>query len=172
MLITLKMLCVYVPYAARLQKVNITNGCDDITHSGGQLHFRLTLPANFPAELLHNYIHLIQVQLLLNWTTFPDAENDSAVETPRIDVSNFFKNHWNGDRFIDLLVSKTLDVPSVVTNGVRTANKRYRVLAKLIFNGTMAVEWSPECESPLYQGCLSKFAVVKCCIVYSHVTAS
>ena len=127
---------------------------------------------DFPAKLLHKYRHSIPIHLELNWTTFSDTEEDSTVGTKKIiDVSNLFENHWNGDRFIELSVDRNLTVPSHVTNGVRTTNMRYRVQAKLIFNGTTAVEWSPECDSPLYQHCLSKCDVVKNYIIaYSLVT--
>ena len=155
----------YFPHAAKLQQVTIENSCGDIAYGEGKLNFHLTLPADFKAPLLHKYIHSIRVQLMLNWTTFSDVPTlgvDSAGSTQVIDISDLIKNYWNGSTLIDVPVNRNAAVPGHVTSGVRTANMRYRVQAKLIFNETMAAEWSPECESPIYQPCLGKCAVLKC----------
>ena len=145
--------------------MTITNSCSDIAYGEGPLNFRLTLPADFPVEQLQQYRHSILLQLMLNWTTFldvPTLGGDLVDRTRLINISNLLQNHWNGNTLIDLSVNRNAAVPSHVTNEVRMANMRYRVQAKLIFNGTMAAEWSPECESPIYQPCLSKCVVVKC----------
>ena len=68
-------------------------------------------------------------------------------------VINISDAQWIGGRSVLLEVDRAA-VPGSVMQKIMRDNGRFRAQVKLVFNGVTAAEWSPVCESPIFQPCL------------------
>ena len=132
----------------QVQKVEIANSCEDVAYEDGPLNFKLL--SNFPVALSQDqFSDFLQIQLKLNWSLIPDSLNQTVDwNITEVYISN---TQWNGSVCVD--IERAHAVPQNVMNGLKTG-KRFRVQTKLIFNGVAAAEWSPICESPIFQPCV------------------
>ena len=141
-------------YTAQVKAVNLSNSCGDIAHGEGPLRLNVTLSSNLPALNQHQ---LLQADLQVNFSlipTIPNTENqgiDSIMHTT--DISDAFHNQWTGGGSVQLDVSRAA-VPEHVKERIMRDNERFRAQVKLVFNGVTAAEWSPVCESPIFQPCI------------------
>ena len=134
--------------------MELANGCGDIAYGEGPLLFNVTLSSNLPAL---NENPSLQAELQVNFSRIPAIPNtgieitDSTIHT--IDISNAFHNQWSGSRSVQLEVDRAA-VPEPVMKRIMMDKNRFRAQVKLVFDGVTAAEWSPACESPIFQPCL------------------
>lgn len=155
----------FIP-TAQLQQVDLINGCRDVSHGEGQLNFLVNLSSTFFSELsLLQLRETLRAQLVLNWSQLPERPDEGMTYTnvTTIDVSDILRRQFmeegggRRDVVFQLAVDRKTAVPAFVLREVSASSeKRFRVQAKLSLNGTTAAEWSPECESPIFQPCLGE----------------
>ena len=93
----------------------------------------------------------------LNFSHIPNIPNhgtDSTIHT--VDISNTLHtpSPWTGGSSIQLAVDREA-IPLEVMERIKRRNERFRTQIKLVFDGISSSEWSPICESPIFQPCLS-----------------
>ena len=141
-------------YTAQVEAVELSNRCGDIAHGEGPLRLNITLSSHFPA-LSHQQL---LAELRVNFTLIPtipnteDSDIDSIMDTT--DITEAFNTQWRGGRSVQLDVRRTA-VPSRVMERITGGSERFRAQVKLVLNGVTAAEWSPVCESPIFQSCLN-----------------
>ena len=135
--------------------MKLSNGCGDIAHGEGSIRLNIMLSSNIPALNQHQ---MLQAELRVNFSLIPKIPNtenqgiDSIMHT--IDISDAFHNQWTGGRSVQLEVNRAA-VPEHVKERIMGGKERFRAQVKLVFNGVTAAEWSPVCESPIFQPCLN-----------------
>ena len=135
--------------------MELFNSCGDIAHGEGPLRLNVTLSSNLPALTQHQHL---QAELRVNFSLIPKIPNtdnqgiDSIMHTT--DISDTFHNQWTGGRSVQPEVNRAA-VPEHVKERIMRGKERFRAQVKLVFNGVTAAEWSPVCESPIFQPCLS-----------------
>ena len=138
-----------------MEKAELSNGCGDIAHGEGRLRLNVTLSSSLPAL---SETPLLQAELLVNFTLIPKIPNTENQRTDsimhKINISNAFYNQWTGGRGVQLEVDRVA-VPGQVMQRIMNNRERFRAQVKLVFNGVTAAEWSPVCESPIFQPCLN-----------------
>ena len=132
--------------------MELSNSCGDITHGEGPLRFNMTLSSDFPA-LSQQLTDPLQVQLQLNFSLIPKIPTQRIDSSMIVDISSTLLNQWTGGRSVQLEVGRAA-LPRQVVERIMSSNERLRTQVKLIFNGVTAAEWSPICESPIFQPCL------------------
>ena len=138
-----------------MQEVEVSNGCGDVTHGEGPLWFNLTLPPNFPPLSQLQFSEQLFMQVNFSHIPkFPNHETDSTIHN--VDISNTLHtpSKWTSGRSIQLAIDREA-VPLEVMEGIKRRNERFRTQIKLVFNEISSSEWSPLCESPIFQPCLS-----------------
>ena len=120
--------------------------------------FDLMLNNRYPSLSLHS--HSLRVQLEFIWTSVTEKlrrQNTTSISTV-VDVSpDSLGTDWTGKRRISLAVDRSQAVPSHVATSIRNQAARFRVQIRVVLNGTTASDWSPECQSPIYQTCLGGY---------------
>ena len=129
------------------------NGCRDITYGEGPLKFALLLRSQYPTLRQHG--NSLRVQLQFNWTTV--AEELGQNKTSSISSVNVSNSDWLGGTRISLDINRSQAVPVDMATRIRRKDQRYRVRVRVVLNGTVASDWSPECESPMFHTCLSTY---------------
>ena len=138
--------------------MELYNSCSDVAFGDGPLNFNLTLSSYFPALSQHQFSDPLQVQLRFNWSLIPTIPNQ-RIDSIIADISNTLHARWTDGRSILLAIDRAA-VPQQVMERIRSDDKeRFRAQVKLVFNGVTAGEWSPICESPIFQPCLDSESV-------------
>ena len=144
-------------FTANVQKMELSNSCSDVPNGDGPLNFNLTLSSDFPALSQYQFSDQLQVQLKLNFSLIPNP--NPKIPNQRIDsinnmvdISNTLHTKWTGGKSIQLAIDKVAVLQQVME---RIRSERFRAQVKLVFNGVTAGEWSPICESPIFQPCLN-----------------
>ena len=135
--------------------MELTNSCGDIEQGDGPLNFNVTLSSVLPA--LNQHHQLLQAELQVNFShipRIPDTEDrGNASTTYAIDISNVINNRRTGGNSILLQVNRAA-VPEQIKNRIKSGD-RFRAQVKLVLNGVTAAEWSPVCQSPIFQSCIN-----------------
>ena len=134
--------------------VELSNSCDDIAFGEDPLYFNLTLSSHLLSLTQQQFSDSLQAQLRLNFSIIPKIPNqrtDFFIHTT--DISTL--SECSGDRSVQLVVDQAAAVPGEVMERITGGNERFRAQVKLVLNGVTAAEWSPVCESPIFQSCLN-----------------
>ena len=136
--------------------MELTNSCGDIEQGDGPLNFNVTLSSVLP--VLDQHHQLLAAELQVNFShipRIPDTEDRGNASTTYaiIDISDIINSRRTGDKNILLQVNRAA-VPEQIKNRIKSGD-RFRAQMKLVLNGVTAAEWSPVCQSPIFQSCIT-----------------
>ena len=135
--------------------MELTNSCGDIEQGDGPLNFNVALSSVLPA--LDQHHQLLQAELVVNFShilRIPDTEDHgNASTTYAINISDIINSRRTGGKSILLQVNRAA-VPEQIKNRIKSGD-RFRAQVKLVLNGVTAAEWSPVCQSPIFQSCIN-----------------
>ena len=145
-------------YTAQVEKMQLLNSCEHVTYADSPLNINLTLSSALP-EFSQPFTDPLSIQLRLNLSLVPKIPNQGIDSirtiTHAVDISDEFLSQWRGGRSIQLQVDRTA-VPREAMRRIRSGGERFRAQVKLVFDEVTAAEWSPVCESPIFQPCLDR----------------
>ena len=138
---------------ALLELVELSNSCGDVTHGEGPLYLILTLSSPLPFLTQQQFSGSLQLQLLLNFSIIPRISNqrtDTIIHS--VDISTL--SEWSYSRTVQLEIDRTA-IPVEVMERIKSGRERFRAQMKLVLNEVTAAEWSPVCQSPIFQPCIN-----------------
>ena len=133
--------------------MELSNSCDDVTHGEGPLYLILTLSSPLPFLTQQQFSDSLQLQLLLNFSIIPRIPNqrtDTIIHS--VDISTL--SEWSDSRTVQLEIDRTA-IPVEVMERIKSGRERFRAQMKLVLNEVTAAEWSPVCQSPIFQPCIN-----------------
>ena len=133
--------------------MELSNSCGDIEQGDGPLNFNTTMSSVLP--VLDQHHRLLAAELQVNFShipRIPDTEDRGNASTT-IDISDIINSQGTGGKSILLRVNRAA-VPEQIKNRIKSGD-RFRAQVKLVLNGVTAAEWSPVCQSPIFQSCIN-----------------
>lgn len=139
--------------------MQLLNSCEHVTYADSPLNINLTLSSALP-EFSQPFTDPLSIQLLLNLSLIPKIPSQGIDSirtiTHEVDIlSDEFLSQWRGGKSVQLRVDKTAILGDAMSR-IMSRRERFRAQVKLAFNEVTAAEWSPVCESPIFQPCLDR----------------
>lgn len=131
--------------------MQLLNSCGHNAHADS-LDINLILSSALP-EFSQPFTDPLLIQLQLNLSLIPKIPSQGTDSmTHEVNITDEFLRQWRGGRSIQLQVDRAAVLGKAMSRiGIR--GERFRAQVKLVFDGETAAEWSPVCESPIFQPC-------------------